>query len=76
MLCHAFLRADDQPRWQVLSKQLAEIRKQADARKQVARADFDRWLANAQPTQVSALRGGPFDARPEPVEGRALRAGT
>jgi mono/diheme cytochrome c family protein len=37
----------DRARWNTLGKELAEARKQADDRKQAARADFDKWLAAA-----------------------------
>src|SRR5205807_939098 len=45
---------EDRSRWEALSKELAEVRRQADARKQVARADFDKWLAAAKPDQIAA----------------------
>ena len=32
-----------------------EARKQADGRKQAARADFDKWLATAKPDSIAAL---------------------
>ena len=37
----------DRPRWNALSKELAEARGQIDSRKQTARADFEAWLAKA-----------------------------
>ncbi len=43
---------EDRPRWDVVAKELAEARKQVEARKQTARADFDKWLA-ASPTPAS-----------------------
>src|SRR5262249_4975177 len=48
-------RPEDRPRWEQVSKELAELRKQAEARKQSARADFDKWLAAAKPDAVAAL---------------------
>jgi hypothetical protein len=39
-------RMEDRPRWDVLSKELAESRKAVEARKQSARADFDRWATS------------------------------
>jgi hypothetical protein len=48
-------RPEDRPRFEALTKQIAEIRKQADARKNVARADFDQWLAQAKPEQLAKL---------------------
>src|SRR5205823_2278460 len=59
-------RSEDQPRWQVLSKELAALRQQTDARKQAARADFDKWLASAKPEAVAAGI---------PTEGLKLHAG-
>jgi hypothetical protein len=41
-------RVEDRPRWEALSKQLDQTRKQADGRKQAARADFDKWLGSAK----------------------------
>ncbi len=38
-------RAEDRPRWEALTKELAETRRQFEARKQAARPDFDKWLA-------------------------------
>jgi hypothetical protein len=48
-------RAEDRPRWEQLTRDLGELRKQVDARKQSARADFDKWLAAAKPETVAAL---------------------
>jgi hypothetical protein len=48
-------RAEDRPRWEALSKELAEIREGAKARRETTRAEFDRWLAGAGPDTVSAL---------------------
>jgi hypothetical protein len=39
-------RIEDRPRWDALAKELAGVRKQAEARKQAVRADFDKWLAS------------------------------
>ena len=39
-------KPEDRPRWEVLQKEVGEARKLADARKQSARADFDKWLGN------------------------------
>jgi mono/diheme cytochrome c family protein len=38
-------RMEDRPRWEALAKELGQIRKQTEARKQSARADFEKWLA-------------------------------
>jgi hypothetical protein len=45
---------EDRPRWNGLSKELAEVRKQADARKQAAKPDFDKWLAIAKSGKIGA----------------------
>jgi hypothetical protein len=46
-------RAEDQPRFEAISKELAQLRKQADARKQAARADFEKWLSDAKSGQIA-----------------------
>jgi hypothetical protein len=43
----------DRPRWEAATKELAEVRKQADARKVAARADFDKWLTAATPERMA-----------------------
>ena len=48
-------RAQDRPRWEAVSKELAEVRKQADARKQAARGIFEQWLTGAKAEQISDL---------------------
>ena len=45
-------RKEDRARWETIEKELAEVRKQTDARKQTARADFDKWLAQAKPDEA------------------------
>jgi hypothetical protein len=40
---------EDRPRWDVVAKELAEARKQLGARKQTARADFDKWSSQPGP---------------------------
>jgi hypothetical protein len=47
-------RTEDQPRWAELSKQLAELRGQADGRRQAARGKFDQWLKDAKRDQIAA----------------------
>jgi len=44
---------EDRPRWNALSKELAETRSRIEARKQAARADFDSWLAKADAGMVA-----------------------
>ncbi len=45
----------DRPRWDAVTKELAEARKLADGRKQAARADFDKWLSSATPDGMAPL---------------------
>jgi hypothetical protein len=58
---------EDRPRWDALPKELADARKQIEARKQVARADFDKWLAERSQSHQTAAQ-----AR-EPVPNDGLR---
>ncbi len=46
-------KPEDRPRWNALSKELAQLRQQANARREAARPDFERWLADARPEQVT-----------------------
>ncbi len=48
-------RAEDRPRWEQLMKELADLRHKADARKQAARPDFEKWLAAARGDAVDDL---------------------
>src|SRR5581483_3026743 len=48
-------RPEDRVRWEQVSKDLAEVGKRAEARKQAARADFDKWMASARPETVRGL---------------------
>ncbi len=52
-------RPEDRPRWEAITKELANVRKQAEARKQAARAEFDKWLSTAKTGQITA--GVPSD---------------
>jgi hypothetical protein len=45
---------EDRPRWDVVVKDLAEARKQFEARKQTARVDFDKWAQNQKPGAPTA----------------------
>ena len=47
-------REQDRSRWNALSKELAPLRQQANARKEAARSDFECWLTEARPEQVTA----------------------
>jgi hypothetical protein len=42
-------RMEDRPRWDAVAKELGEARKAVEARKQSARADFDKWVNNNKP---------------------------
>jgi cytochrome c553 len=71
----------DRPRWQALQNELAEANKQVEARKQTARADFEKWLAGAaRPAEVPAAGpqvGAPSSeaiAATTPSEGLRLHA--
>jgi hypothetical protein len=48
-------RPEDRERWEKISKELADLRTQSDARKTTARAEFDKWLKEVKPEQVAAL---------------------
>ena len=54
-------RLEDRPRWDAVAKELAEARKQVEARKQTARADFDKWLATSGKPRAT---GTGADSRP------------
>jgi hypothetical protein len=51
-------KPEDRARWEALQKEVAEARKLADGRKQAARADFDKWLANLKPESIAQLVPG------------------
>ncbi len=62
-------RPEDRARWDAVGKELAEARKQADARKQAARADFDNWLTAETPDGAMAAAGPQRGAvLPRPAE--------
>jgi hypothetical protein len=68
-------KPEDRPRWEVLSKELSELRGQAETRKKAARADFDNWLRSAQAESVAALvptTGLSFHARLSEGTGKTL----
>ena len=50
--------SEDRPRWEAVSKDLADAKQQLEARKQAARPDFDTWLAAATPEQFAAAALG------------------
>ena len=57
--------AADRPRWKALGSELADARKEVEARKPIARAEFDKWLAAATPESIGELI---------PTEGLRIRA--
>ena len=48
-------RTEDRPRWDVLAKDLAELRGKIDERKKSAANDFDTWVSQAKAEQIAAL---------------------
>jgi hypothetical protein len=54
-------RMEDRPRWDSLAKELTDVRKQAEARKQTARADFDKWLASSNKPEAPATGSLPSE---------------
>jgi len=44
----------DKPRWEELIQQIAATKKSLDDRRQAGRPEFDAWLAQAKPTDVTA----------------------
>lgn len=70
-------RDEDRPRFAALQTELAEARKQAEARKVAARADFERWLGQANPSSLAAAiptRGLVFQAALNEGQGRSIQA--
>jgi hypothetical protein len=47
-------RAEDRLRWEAITKELTQVRAKTEARKQAARAEFDKWLASASAASVAA----------------------
>jgi hypothetical protein len=46
-------RPEDRAKWDALSKQLTELREKGEARKKVARADFEKWLKDAKAAEIA-----------------------
>jgi hypothetical protein len=46
-------RTEDRPHWNALEQELAQARKQMEARKQTARAEFERWLTGLTPAALA-----------------------
>jgi Protein of unknown function (DUF1553)/Protein of unknown function (DUF1549)/Concanavalin A-like lectin/glucanases superfamily/Planctomycete cytochrome C len=51
-------RWEDRERWIALTADLVEAKRQTDARKQAAKSEFDRWLADGKPERVVAAIPG------------------
>ena len=47
-------RPEDRAAWDALSKDVADVEARLEARKQAARADFDKWLAAAKADDVAS----------------------
>ena len=47
-------RSEDRPRWEALSRSLAEVRRDLQTRRQVTQKDFESWLARAAQNEVAA----------------------
>ena len=45
---------DDEAAWKLASAKQQDLKSQLEARKQIAKPDFDKWLANATPVSVAA----------------------
>jgi mono/diheme cytochrome c family protein len=52
-------KEDDRPRWEALAKELPEAKRKQDERRQLARAEFDKWLAGQ--AEKSAAQGVPTE---------------
>ncbi|HEX5442748.1 MAG TPA: DUF1549 domain-containing protein, partial [Pirellulales bacterium] len=73
---------EDQPRWESLTKELADVRRQSDERRAQAKPDFDAWLASAHAETLAAtipteglrfsapLSGGTENTLPATVDGQ------
>ena len=46
-------RAEDRARWQVLAKDVAAVKSKTEARKQAARADFNKWLSTVKADDIA-----------------------
>ncbi|HEX7446608.1 MAG TPA: DUF1553 domain-containing protein [Pirellulales bacterium] len=79
---------DDQPRWESLTKELADVRRQSDERRAQAKPDFDAWLASANAETLAAtipteglrfsapLSGGTENTLPATVDGQPRSVAT
>src|SRR5438046_10202067 len=48
-------RMEDRPRWEMLSKQIDDIKTQIAARKKGAQKDFDAWLGRAKADDLAKM---------------------
>src|SRR5205085_12506717 len=48
-------RDEDRPRWDAVAAEHGTVRQQLESRKQVAKADFDKWLGASSAEQVAKL---------------------
>jgi hypothetical protein len=68
-------RSVDRGRWDALAKELADARKQAEARKVAARAEYDKWLATGGAEQIASYVPGDglhFQARLSEGDGKII----
>jgi hypothetical protein len=47
-------RTEDRPRWEQVSREETDLRRQIEARKKSGRAEFEKWLAGAKAESVAA----------------------
>jgi cytochrome c553 len=47
-------RPEDRARWEVLAKDVAAVKSKTEARKQGARADFNKWLSTVKADEIAA----------------------
>ena len=60
---------EDRARWDAVGAEIAAAKKQVDDRRNTARADFDRWVAEAKPAEAKPAEAMP--AEPKPAEVKA-----
>ncbi len=56
---------EDRPRWEALTKEIADVSAKVEERKKIARADFDKWLKDAKQEKIATT---------DPAEGLRFRA--
>jgi hypothetical protein len=68
-------RPGDRLRWEAVSRGVEEVRREIQARRQIARKEFDRWVAGVSPTEAAAMvpqQGLCFHAPLSEGEGNAI----